>query len=119
MATTDQVKHEIRSALESQGFSISLLREWPAKATYYRANGEPLPNLPADPWSMRKYLARGLTLQPPKLNPGAGVVEVAGDALGVVGVPFPCPEPGCSFSAQTRSGLESHSKKHTRALRSS
>lgn len=36
-----------------------------AVATYYTAAGTPLPNLPADPESMAKYLASGLSLDPP------------------------------------------------------
>ncbi len=34
-------------------------------ATYYSANGDELPNLPADPTSMHEYLTMGLTLTPP------------------------------------------------------
>jgi len=36
------------------------------KATYYKSDGEALPNLPADVDSMRRYLARGFTLVPPQ-----------------------------------------------------
>ena len=35
-------------------------------ATYYDQEGTPIPNLPADPASMREYLAAGLTLSPPR-----------------------------------------------------
>lgn len=38
------------------------------KATFYNRDGTPLPNLPADAYSLRRYLARGLTLTPPE-NP--------------------------------------------------
>ena len=41
-----------------------------AKATYYSRDGEPMPNLPADPKSLERYLARGFTLTPPE-NPVA------------------------------------------------
>ncbi len=34
-------------------------------ATYYSAHGDILPNLPADPESMRQYLEMGLSLTPP------------------------------------------------------
>ena len=44
----------------SQGFNKQ------AKATYYKSDGEALPNLPADVDSMRRYLARGFTLAPPQ-----------------------------------------------------
>jgi len=58
---------ELRGELASQGFAfceIKNLQQQP-KATYYKADGTPLPNLPADPRSMKRYLARGFTLAPP------------------------------------------------------
>lgn len=55
--------------LASQGFVIEELAEWPEKATYYKPNGEAMPNLPADAWSMKRYLQRGFTLTPPLLPP--------------------------------------------------
>jgi len=39
-------------------------------ATYYSANGDELPNLPADPESMKQYLELGLTLTPPTKTAG-------------------------------------------------
>lgn len=35
-------------------------------ATYYSAQGDAIPDLPADPESMKKYLELGLSLTPPK-----------------------------------------------------
>lgn len=61
-----QIEREVKAELESQGYSISLLDTWPAKATYYTKHGEAMPNLPANPWAMKKYLARGFTLVAPK-----------------------------------------------------
>lgn len=34
--------------------------------TYWTKEGRRIDNLPADPWNMRRYLARGFTLEPPK-----------------------------------------------------
>jgi len=58
---------ELRRDLANQGFAFSEvknLQEQP-KATYYKADGTAMPNLPADPRSMKRYLARGFTLAPP------------------------------------------------------
>jgi hypothetical protein len=38
------------------------------KTTYYNKEGVPLCNLPSDSYHMKKYLARGFTLEPPKVN---------------------------------------------------
>lgn len=58
-------KQRIQQRLARAGFVVEELNSWPAKATYYKPNGESLPNLPADPYSMKRYLRRGLTLTPP------------------------------------------------------
>ena len=60
-----QLERELRQQLASQGYSTELLRIWPARATYYKPDGEAMPGLPADPFSMKKYLSRGFTLVPP------------------------------------------------------
>lgn len=38
------------------------------KMTFYKQDGSVMPNLPADPFSLKRYLARGFTLTPPE-NP--------------------------------------------------
>lgn len=43
-------------------------------ATYYTAEGTPLPNLPADPASMADYLKSGLSLNPPQSAKASGKV---------------------------------------------
>ena len=65
MPTRQAVEREIRKDLAAQGYSVALLRQWPARATYYKTDGEAMPGLPADPFSMQRYLARGFTLFPP------------------------------------------------------
>lgn len=71
MATRNQLQRQIREELASKGYNVTMLNSWPAKATYYRLNGEAMPNLPADPWSMKNYLAKGFTLAPPEKQPEA------------------------------------------------
>lgn len=58
----------------TKGHRISLQTQ--AKATYYKSTGEPLPNLPADPVSMRKYLSKGFTLTPPCEWPSKKVIDL-------------------------------------------
>ncbi len=85
----------LREELNKQGYAVKI-DMWPAKATYYKPDGEAMPNLPADPWSMRRYLRRGFTLVPP----------MAGASNGLT-----CPL--CGFVAKARIGLVSHmNKKH-------
>ncbi len=69
MVTKQEVIGEVHKMLQEQGFEVEMLEKWPAKRTYYRVDGEALPNLPADPWSMKRYLARGLLLQAPGCGP--------------------------------------------------
>ena len=59
--------------LESAGIvwgEVEGLEEQP-RATYYKPNGEALPNLPSDVYSLPRYLARGFTLKPPVQAPPA------------------------------------------------
>jgi len=72
------IQKQVMRDLQEGGVAWAFVGEWPEKATYYKADGTPMPNLPADPWSMRRYLARGFTLAPPQ-NPTA-TVGVAGTA---------------------------------------
>jgi hypothetical protein len=58
-------RQEMLQKLRKDGIVVEELDSWPAKATYYKSSGEALPNLPADPYSMAKYLRRGFTLTPP------------------------------------------------------
>ena len=64
MTTT---KHQqIAKIVKEQGYYIDI-DKWPKRLTYYKPDGEGLPHLPADPWSMERYLKRGFTLVPPEL----------------------------------------------------
>lgn len=69
--TVNQLRRELQAELDSAGYGVKLLPGWPAKATYYNREGRAMPNLPADPFSMRRYLARGFTLVPPDQLPAA------------------------------------------------
>ena len=66
-------------------------------ATYYHRDGKPA-RLPADRDSMRSYLARGFTLEPP-VSPSHGQG-------------FKCPQ--CPFVAKSDFGLMAHMRKHER-----
>ena len=63
--TGPELKEE-RQWLASQGFSWSMLQSNRERATWYKPDGEALPNLPVDPYHMRRYRARGWTLVPPE-----------------------------------------------------
>ena len=56
---------EERQWLAQQGFSWSFLQNNRDKATWYKPDGTALPNLPTDPYHMRRYRARGWTLVAP------------------------------------------------------
>jgi hypothetical protein len=66
------------------GFKIEYgnLKSCP-KLTYYKKTGEALPNLPADPQNMRKYLDRGFLLEPPKIVPKVAEVMTPQPAVAV------------------------------------
>lgn len=61
-----QLQKELKVELEKEGFKVELLKQWPARITYYKKDGEPMPNLPADPFSMERYRRKGFGLVPPK-----------------------------------------------------
>ena len=56
---------EERQWLAQQGFSWTFLQNNRDKATWYKPGGTALPNLPTDPYHMRRYRARGWTLVAP------------------------------------------------------
>lgn len=66
MVTKQQLKEQLKAELEKEGYKVELLKQWPARATYYKKDGEPMTNLPADPYSMQRYLKKGFTLTPPQ-----------------------------------------------------
>ncbi len=64
---TGQELREERQWLAQQGFTWSLLQNSREKVTWYKPDGTALHNLPADPYHMKRYRARGWTLTPPEL----------------------------------------------------
>lgn len=113
-------KQAIIDEVKKQGYSVNLLNSWPAKATYYKPSGEPLPNLPADPYSMRKYLRRGLLLAPPKQaeEPVGEVYEAAEEPTPEAIEMTPCPNCGTmlypnSVCYQCEKAKEQSNKKRT------
>jgi len=108
---------EQRKTLATRGYLVEDmvgLRTVP-KLTYYKPNGEALPNLPADPYHMKRYLDRGLTLRLP-VNP----VKTVGQPVGVT--PLPLPSVGlpqdkiicetCGKEFKSKLGLIGHSRSH-------
>ena len=63
------------------------------RAIYYRPDGQPTTPLPADPYSIAYYFAKGLKGVPPKL--------------------VSCPE--CEFEAKSTFGLQSHLRTHNKS----
>jgi hypothetical protein len=63
---TGQELREERQWLSQQGYSWSLLQNTREKVTWYKPDGTALHNLPADPYHMKRYRARGWTLTPPE-----------------------------------------------------
>ena len=57
---------EERQWLAGQGFSWTFLQNTREKVTWYKPDGTALHNLPADPYHMKRYRARGWTLAPPE-----------------------------------------------------
>lgn len=103
---------EQRKVLEEYGYKDTGGVKWKEvlgdlqkqpKATYYKPTGEPMPNLPADPFFMRKYFARGFTLTPPegKIWPP----QSAEDKEEVI-----CPV--CGKECKSDFGLKAHMRKH-------
>lgn len=87
--------------LETKGYEIKgidkrVLAQVPWR-TYYHSDGKPA-RLPADEDSMRSYLAKGFTLEPPVLPSGGNGVK--------------CPQ--CGFIAKSDFGLNAHMRKHKR-----
>jgi hypothetical protein len=66
LGTGPELREE-RHWLSQQGFSWSLIQNSREKFTWYKPDGTALPNLPADPYHMKRYRARGWTLVPPEL----------------------------------------------------
>ena len=99
-------KEQMR-ALKEVGFAWEFLEgATQAKATYYKRDEKgiiiPLPNLPADPDSIRKYHKRGAVLDKSMLEPQA--VEKSQEGT------FACEVCGKSFSKQI--ALSGHKRSH-------
>ena len=107
-------KRELAKVVEAQGFHVGGITTWPARTTYYRRDGEAMPGLPADPESMKQYLAKGFTLNRPEKGS-----EIAAKVITSTMQPSQpimerdsllCGE--CSFTAKSDFGLLVHKRKH-------
>ena len=62
---TGQELQEDTSWVESQGETVTLLGKDRARGTWYRLDGQAIPNLPVDMYHRTLYRAKGWTLTPP------------------------------------------------------
>ena len=110
MSTAD--KKALQTELAAAGYAVSIT-DWPAKVTYYKADGEAMPNLPADPFSMRRYMLRGFSPVPPREPVEAKVVTATatgGTAVAIADGVFICEQ--CGFQAKSKFALSGHRHKH-------
>jgi len=68
MPTGPQLTEE-RRWLATQGFSLELIVKQQERATWYRADGLALPNLPADAYHRERFRRKGWSLVPPDVQP--------------------------------------------------
>src|SRR3990167_10844931 len=85
-------KRKLQQELAAEGYVVSITA-WPHKATFYKPDGEAMPNLPADPYSMANYMKRGFTPFPPKQPVATVAVPDTIAAPRVEPVADPVPEP--------------------------
>src|SRR3990167_5502454 len=105
-------KRALQAELQGKGYLVGGVTGWPVRATYYKKDGEALPNLPADPESMKKYMARGFSLTRPAPAPvvvpaPVGVAEPVGENN-----PLTCSV--CGVTAKSPLGLNIHSTTHAK-----
>ncbi len=81
---------EFKELLRTQGWAFRDLGTWPAKATYYKPTGEAMPNLPAEPTAMKKYLRRGFLLyKPTEEQIATNIFGKHPELLGLFATPMP------------------------------
>jgi len=96
------VNKEQIKALKEAGIGWEMLKQGLAiqpKATYYKPDGTELPNLPADPYSLKRYIARGFLLQKPE------IAQVSPDE-------HKCET--CGKVCKTKLGLSGHMRSHAK-----
>ena len=67
------LKRELMNQLKAQGYSWQFT-DWPRRITWFNTTGQAMPNLPADPWHMERYLARGFTPDLPRVQGAAAAI---------------------------------------------
>ena len=66
MAETTQELSDRNRWLRKQGYNWELIVRNEQRATWYKADGTSLPNLPADNYHIKRFRAKGWTLIPPE-----------------------------------------------------
>lgn len=83
-------KRDLIAQLQGRGYALQVT-DWPRRITWFKPSGEAMPNLPADPWHMERYLARGFTPDLPRVQEAvAETVSLQDTAVGEAEV---VPEP--------------------------
>ena len=67
MPETTQEMSSKNSWLRNQGYNWEMIVRNEQRATWYKPDGTVLPNLPADPYHMHRFRAKGWMLIPPHL----------------------------------------------------
>jgi len=94
------LKRELMNQLKAQGYSWQFT-DWPRRITWFNTKGQAMPNLPADPWHMERYLARGFTPDLPRMAQAevAPVPETAQVEIVQQAQDFSCPKCGREMRA--------------------
>ena len=117
-------KQQLRQQIEATGYSVKITG-WPARMTYYKPTGEAMPGLPSDEVSLRGYLGKGFTLQPPAPGTEKPVRVIPSTAQGASPVTAPVVPAAsapsreflcgiCGKEAKSLLGLNSHSRQHVK-----
>jgi len=60
-----KIEESLRAEVKANGFAVKVMDIPKSRGTIYKPNGEPMPNMPIDPYHLQRYLRRGFTLLPP------------------------------------------------------
>lgn len=115
--------------MRTQDVRVELIdRPGSERMYYYTPDGRRIGPLPTDAYHIKRYMARGLTLKPPKPNmtvlnggltatpeptpPPLGMSDAAIRQYAVVPSEFQCLEEGCEFKGKNKRSLLGHTGWH-------